>query len=321
MAMGTKMSAAMCLAMAIGACSSEVSRGAEYAEPADGKADSFYRPTEHGGIAFGESPEWAEISAEERFHAWTFRVAGEATIEARTAGDEGDEVDTVMYLYKRQEDGSWGRYVGKNDDADNSTSLSAISHETDGGEFRVLIKGYGASDFGTFGLAVTCDGDCEAPAPAPTDFTASCAAQFHEIVTSTLTSSTNTTYAAGESAPSGPASVALESFRAINAEEWGDEEVELSVRTLARGTVVGATFGSDWSYEYVFDAADVLLLEFFVDQSSSATWYCGEAGEAALEEPNVDCVAQAIWLVDGEGGDASDIFEDTEDGVALTCGE
>lgn len=65
----------------------------------DGKADSFYYPTSHGSITFGEL-ESATISTDEKIHAWTFTVAGDAEITMRTGEDS--QVDTVLYYYKKE---------------------------------------------------------------------------------------------------------------------------------------------------------------------------------------------------------------------------
>src|SRR5687768_2865968 len=107
----------------------------------DSKADSQRKPTDHGGIAFGE-PAFAALTEDERYHAWELDVTGDAKLEITTSyavlGQR--RTDTVLYLYKESERG-WGSYIARNDDyAD--TTYSQIVRSVDAGRYRVLVKGY-----------------------------------------------------------------------------------------------------------------------------------------------------------------------------------
>lgn len=152
--------AALC---ALAGCAAAGKAGEESEVPVDGKLDSFARPTDHGGLAFGE-PVSATIGRDSRFHTWTFEVSGAAELTLRTSGPVGgDELDTVLYLY-RQDDasGRWGRYIARNDDAGDS-KFSRLEKSLDAGMYRALVKGYDADATGPFSLTVECSGaGCEA---------------------------------------------------------------------------------------------------------------------------------------------------------------
>lgn len=143
-------------------------KGVESALSADGKLDSFDRPTEHGVIAFGSAPE-AQLSSTEKFHMWTFSLTGSAQIRAFTGPSltGRQNVDTVLYLYQRKANGTWGSYIAKNDD--NGSSLwSSVTKNLGAGTYRILVKGYADSTRGRFSAHVDCSGaGCAAPPPPP----------------------------------------------------------------------------------------------------------------------------------------------------------
>lgn len=128
----------------------------------DGKADSHRKPTDHGPIAFGQ-PAVSALTASERFHAWTFELSGDATLELTTSyavlGQR--RTDTVLYLYKEGPTG-WGAYIARNDD-DGSTTYSRLVRELGAGRYRALVKGHNADTRGKFKLTVGCTGDGCAP--------------------------------------------------------------------------------------------------------------------------------------------------------------
>jgi hypothetical protein len=152
-------------ALSLAACvEGEFDKGEEEEVPADGKLDSFARPTHHGELAFGDRPE-ATLTATERHHTWTFALTGEAAIHAFTGTSltSRSTVDTVLYLYRQRADGSWGPYLARNDDA-NGTLYSALRRNLTAGTYRVLVKGYSASTRGRFSVQVDCEGaGCAAP--------------------------------------------------------------------------------------------------------------------------------------------------------------
>lgn len=146
------------------ACADDPGKGEEEEVPTDGKLDSFARPTDHGAIGFGDRPE-ATLTATERHHTWTFALTGPASIHAFTGTSVTSRmtVDTVLYLYRQRADGSWGRYLARNDDAD-GTLYSSLRRDLDAGTYRVLVKGYSAAERGPFAVQVDCAGaGCAAP--------------------------------------------------------------------------------------------------------------------------------------------------------------
>lgn len=149
------------------ACSADVGKGEESDVPEDGKYDSIRRPTERGRFGVGEIVSGI-ISEGARFHAWEFSVDGQSKITLTTeaaGGANPTEVDTVLYLYKQDDDYNWGRYIARNDDVDGSP-FSSISQVLENGTYRVLVKGHGASDLGAFLLSSVCEGTgCREPSP------------------------------------------------------------------------------------------------------------------------------------------------------------
>ncbi|MBK8170652.1 MAG: proprotein convertase P-domain-containing protein [Sandaracinaceae bacterium] len=131
----------------------------------DGAADSFRSPTEHGTIAFNE-PTIASLSSTAAFHAWEFELSGDAALSIATGPSTRRryEVDTVLYVYQRQENGNWGRYIARNDDQENSL-WSMVERSFGEGVFRVIVKGYSSRESGEFALTVNCEGDGCAPKP------------------------------------------------------------------------------------------------------------------------------------------------------------
>lgn len=137
-----------------------------------GKDDSFQRPTEHGALALGASAD-ARLTSSARFHAWDLELTGTGTAQvvlttAQTSS--GAEVDTVVYLYRWRGD-RWGSYIAKNDDAEEGDTLwSQLDEQLTPGRYRVIVKGYRATTYGRFRLALGCAGEACAPAPAACAF-------------------------------------------------------------------------------------------------------------------------------------------------------
>ncbi|MBK9035750.1 MAG: hypothetical protein IPL61_31625 [Myxococcales bacterium] len=140
------------------------SKGEEEEVPADGKLDSFARPTDHGAVPFA-TPVEATLTATARHHTWTFALTGDASIHAFTGPGLASRqiVDTVLYLYKQRADGSWGPYVARNDDYQGSL-FSSLTRTLGAGTYRILVKGYAASTRGPFMAMVECTGAGCAPA-------------------------------------------------------------------------------------------------------------------------------------------------------------
>jgi hypothetical protein len=130
----------------------------------DAKADSHRRPTDHGAIAF-DTRVASALTDDERYHAWTFELTGDAAVTMTTSyallGQR--RTDTVLYLYKEGPTG-WGAYIARNDDY-GSTTYSRLVRDLGAGRYRVLVKGYLASTRGKFSLTVGCAGSgCAPPA-------------------------------------------------------------------------------------------------------------------------------------------------------------
>src|SRR5438128_7841319 len=90
-------------------------KGEETDVPADGKLDSFRSPTDHGVIAFGAA-QTSRLTADQSFHTWTFSLSGAADVKALTSRKPHyAAIDTVLYLYKKGANGSWGSYIARND--------------------------------------------------------------------------------------------------------------------------------------------------------------------------------------------------------------
>ncbi len=126
---------------------------------------SFRNPVVHGQIAF-DKPAVATLSDSAGFHAWDFELSGEADLSITTGPSvrRRYQLDTVVYVYRRQEDGSWGRDVARNDDRENSL-WSMIEEPFDQGTYRILVKGYNSRVRGDFALSVNCEGAGCSPQP------------------------------------------------------------------------------------------------------------------------------------------------------------
>ncbi len=150
------------LALAVPACTDDLDKGPESADPAVGALDSIYSPTEHGELAFG-APATATLTRNQQFHAWDFTVHGPASLALATGPAVGRrEVDTVIYVYRADGNGGWGRYLAKNDDAGTS-QWSALDLEVDAGRYRVIVKGFSSRTTGRFAVTVDCGGSGCAP--------------------------------------------------------------------------------------------------------------------------------------------------------------
>jgi hypothetical protein len=142
----------------VSACAGDDSKGPEDDVPAaDGKDDSFYKPTYHGFLEFG-APGFSELTDVERYSAWVFELSDTADLEITTSyavlGQR--RTDTVLYLY-RETDGSWGPYIARNDDY-GTTTYSKLVRTLEPGSYRVLVKGYASTTMGKFKVTANCAG-------------------------------------------------------------------------------------------------------------------------------------------------------------------
>ncbi len=133
---------------------------------ADGKLDSFFEPTLHGTIPFGERQ--TATFGDEMFHAWDFTLSGNATITAETAPYRrgGRAIDTVLYVY-RLEGGRMVRpYVAKFDDISRTNKWSKLERRLSRGTYRLLAVTNEGSPLGAFALTVGCAGSACTPGAA-----------------------------------------------------------------------------------------------------------------------------------------------------------
>ena len=304
--------ATSCCALALGACSSDAIGVAE-----ENVTDSFAQPTEHGEMVFG-MPNMASFDASHRFHAWTFVLGAEASIEIVTELKTMN-LDTIMYMYSRPLGAAeWGSYVAKNDDhAD--TLASRIAGTYGAGEYRIVVKGAKINLQGHFAVNGSCDGaGCPAPPggecsvatpavlPAATDFTASCPAKLQNVLLAPVQSSLSSGVLYSQRCDHGALiGNAIDFYR----EYWdaimgwgeftyGDADPSLDIGATFHGDAGAVVYvsagGDEDTLRFVFGPGNQLLMHYHDEQSSTAEYYCGEAGEAAAQEPDIECIGQSI---------------------------
>jgi hypothetical protein len=139
-------------------------KGPESDVPVDGKLDTMQAPTEHGVLPFGNTTV-ASLTAAAGFHTWTFDLSDDADLEVFTAAPypHAHAVDTVLYLYKQKDNGTWGSYIARNDDTGTHV-WSTIDKHLHAGHYRVLVKGYDRTIRGKFALTAECTGTGCTPA-------------------------------------------------------------------------------------------------------------------------------------------------------------
>lgn len=122
------------------------------------KADTQRQPTEHGALVWGAKSD-AVLTADARFHAWTFALSGDASVDLKTTYTVAGQrrTDTVLYLYKQQASGAWGSYLARNDDY-GSTTYSQLKRTLGAGTYRIIVKGHDATTVGKFSVVPACSG-------------------------------------------------------------------------------------------------------------------------------------------------------------------
>ncbi|MEM9691019.1 MAG: hypothetical protein AAGA56_00605 [Myxococcota bacterium] len=167
------------LATAVGCGSSDVGQETSLVR------DRFRAPTYHGDLSFEEGQS-SEFTADERFHAWTFELTDEASVRL-TTGELGRNIDTVMYLYRAEEDGqevvcSGGDhcYVARNndfvpEDGDGPVLASQISETLPRGRYLVQVQAHKTQIRGSFSLFAACRGTGCPVEDAPSSLEAVCA--------------------------------------------------------------------------------------------------------------------------------------------------
>ena len=259
-----------------------------------------------------------EFTDEERFHAWTFELTGDAdvTIEAKLATQN---LDSVMYLYKKNDEGSWGGNIAKNDDADGLGLGSRITETLGAGEYQIKIKAAKALMTGFFSVGGTCAGEgCPAvddfcgpedPAmPNVTGYSKSCAEKMHKILTTPV----------GHSAPQCLATNLEERSVDYYKDYWdyvysyeemadGHEPYVDVTHHTGAGTVVSVGLGGDEdSMDYVYDVEGNLVFYYQHNQSPDWGWICEGTVDDNVD-PGDECATEVA-------GSSDYRIEDTSEG-------
>ena len=291
----------------------------------DGKADSFYHPTDHGVLRW-EIPARAELTEDALFHAWTFTLSDTSSFSLQT--DASGSLDTVMYLYHRDDGASeWGHYVAKNDDYQSDRATSRIELEdAPSGEYQVVVKGYKTNYRGAFTLTGSCSGDgCADPAMCDATsfpglesgpgYSAACDAKLIDVLSSPVTSTTPQGVALEDRCHLGALELrAVELYQGYwdDVQGWDDftggDPVTLDVTTETHeaGTVVDV----DWDGPdedriiAVFDEAGALLMLWNDGQSPDERWFCAAPGEPS-EEYGPSCALELFAALPHEASDVT----------------
>ncbi len=303
----------LALFAALGCAEDNSAKGTEEDALTSGKDDSFYRPTEHGPLRFSAKNE-ATISDDARFHAWTFTLGDDATVDLAT--EVSTNLDSVMYLYHREDPGaSWGAYIKKNDD-DRGKISSRIKLEAGAGEYRVVVKAFKSAMRGSFNLAATCEGagcvveanTCSADTyqqiPGAQDVTGACATSIATVLSSRQVSTSSGSVDMTQKCDlSGIELTAVDFYRGwwsgfTDFEEQFDygDGIELNFQTSRHeaGTVVDLDAGGDEDgITFIFDADNQLLSMFQHNQSPTIEFFC--AAGTAIESPDEDCFQDVMW--------------------------
>lgn len=135
--------------------------GSDIGSQSENATDSFANPTEHGALEFTASNP-AAFTAEQRFHSWTFELSDDAEVALSTEL-YAQNLGTVMYLYKRGDDGNWGSYIAKGE-ADDDEPAARVAKALGKGEYRIKVKAIMEWQTGNFSMVGDCSGaGCPAP--------------------------------------------------------------------------------------------------------------------------------------------------------------
>lgn len=294
----------------LAACGNTDAKGGEdNALAEDGKFDSWFVPTEHGEMRF-VAPNDAALQDGQLFHSWTFTLSGDAEIDLHIEG--GVNLDTVMYLYRRDSsEEEWGRYARRNDD-DGDLVTSRITHDATAGEYRVIVKGYKTQLRGEFRLFGECSGDgcttstdmCVADEyqslPADRSWSLDCAYGITGILNGgrTYLSMTGIDFADKcnlVGLERAAADYYYEYWTGIT--DWDEQfdadgegvYLELETYEFSGGVSIYVSAGFDEDgLELFFDDEGTLLASYQHNQSPTVDYYCADDG-AGLEAPDEAC--------------------------------
>lgn len=278
------------------ACSSDVGSDESF------HTDSFSTPTEHGELTFGTVPNAARFNDQERFHSWTFSLSDSAALDLKINLKEVN-LDTVLYLYRRDtETGNWGSYIKKNDNFDGEL-WSRVQGDFKAGEYRVKVKATHVRMVGGFEIEAACSGAgcpetpggaCEAEIQH--GYTASCGGRIMDVLSSDPIGENMYSYKYSDRcALGGPEAMSISHYH-DQWTEWSDwedvayeDEVNVSVSKLDKGTIVEIDLGGDEdTFYYVWDANDELLYYHHSEQSSTTYYTCVQEGDATVTEPDTE---------------------------------
>jgi hypothetical protein len=282
------------------------------------RKDTFDRPTQHGELRFGDAPNEAAFTNEQRFHAWTFTLSKQSRVDLQTELHAAN-LDTVMYVYRRDPGATaWGEAVASNDDTAGGIA-SRVKKQLASGEYLVKVKTSKTPMTGAFKLLAACSGS-GGPAPAAacstrtfqkipdaTGFGASCTSKIDAVLNTAPSSTNGTSVKLGAKCSLAPLERSAVDFYHQYWDDlagWedmagaGDEEQELAVKTEihgAAGSVVDVDLGGDEdAMTFVFDGGGKLLHYFQHNQSPDMGWFCKDANEADANEPSDACVGPAV---------------------------
>lgn len=308
----------------------DAGKGAEENALTNGKDDSFFRPTEHGTIQFGLENE-ARLTDDAQFHAWTFELSGEAAVSLQT--NVSQNLDTVMYLYKRDsEDDSWGSYLKKNDDHAGNI-YSKIEIDGEAGQYRVIVKGFKKALRGSFSLSGECSGDgCEVEGGTDpgectngeyelkgswTQWTESCNTKVLGVLGSELESSTSGSVpATNHCSASGVVQLGVSGYigfwegydlEYVFYDGLEEAEVNFDYEKRENGHVISLDAGGDEDgLTIILDNDLNTLATYQHNQSPIVDFYCGEDGEEAEENaPHEGCFSDIMYYYPTENAEAS----------------
>jgi len=327
-----------CCLISVTACAADSGKGDEdhALTDGDGKADSFFHPTNHGTLSWG-IPSHAELTEDELFHAWTFTLSDSASFSLQT--DAPGALDTVMYLYHREPGADeWGHYVAKNDDyrADLATSRIELE-DSPAGEYQVIVKGYKTNYRGAFQLTGTCSGDgCDGGAmcdsatfpalePAP-GYAKSCDAKLMTVLTSSITSrgGEQTVPLDQKCHLSGIEIRAVDLYQGYwdsvggweDATADGPPEFTVTTTRYEQGTVVSVDLAALDEDQLIatFDESETLIMFWVNGQSIDEQWYCAESGETTGDSPS--CTTDLFQALPHEASEAMSVSGTTTPATA-----
>jgi hypothetical protein len=291
----------------------------------DFATDSWKSPTHHGELSFRYENR-AEFSESNRFHAWTFELSGDAAVVLETDLKTAN-LDTIAYLYRRDsDDQTWGSYIAKNDDGDDSLA-SKLEEQLGAGQYLLKIKTAKTGFRGSFAVLgswygagcpteTACVADETFAWPAETNASPSCMQSFQTVLTAPITRTFKTQSGINNKCDAGaiPAK-AIDLYVAYwdGLIGWSDfvyddeEENPMYVGITEHGDagqVIDIDVGADEDgLSFVFDAQGELVAFHHSEQSPTSGFFCGDQPDSYWADP--ECVSAALRHLPHEPGDVS----------------